>query len=211
MKIAKFFSFIFAVAGTVILVASVGLCLLSLKAPVRMTEVPEGAVECSEALREAVNAADFGSIGAVLYGQPDLGVERLPETAEGQLIWDAFLYSLSFEFRGDCYATDTGLARDAVITTLDIPSVTEKLGQRAHALLTTRVENAESMTEIYDDTNNFREELVAEVLEQALEQGLRQDSGTVTREVTLTLVSRDGKWWVLPDQDLLTALTGGLA
>ena len=211
MKIAKFFSFIFAVAGTVLLVASVGLCLLSLTAPVRMTEVPAGAVECSEALGSAIEAGDFASVGNLLYGQPDLGVERLPETAEGQLIWDAFCYSLSFEFRGDCYATDSGIARDAVITTLDIPSVTEKLGQRAHALLTSRVENAEDMTELYDETNNFRQELVAEVLEQALEQGLRQDSGTVTREVTLTLVSREGKWWVVPDQNLLTALTGGLA
>lgn len=211
MKIAKFFSFIFAVAGTVLLVASVALCLLSLKAPVRMAEVPVGAVECSEALRSAIDEGDLGSVGSLLYGQPDLGLERLPETAEGQLIWESFMNSLSFEFRGDCYATDSGIARDAVITTLDIPSVTGKLGQRAHALLTTRVENAEDMTELYDETNNFREELVAEVLEQALEQGLRQDSGTVTREVTLTLVSRDGNWWVVPDQNLLSALTGGLA
>lgn len=211
MKLAKFFSFIFAVLGTVLLIASVGLCLLSLNAPVHMAEVPAGAAACSEALREAVNDGDFGGIGAVIYGQPDLGVERLPETAEGELIWDAFQFSLSMEFRGECYATDTGLARDAVITALDIPSVTEKLGQRAHALLTTRVENAEDMAELYDNTNNFREELVAEVMELALEQGLRQDSHTVTREVTLTLVNRDGKWWILPDQALLTALSGGLA
>lgn len=211
MKIAKFFAFLFAVLGVVIMIASVGLCLLSLNAPVRMTEIPAGAGECSEALRSAIDEGDLACAGSLLYGQPDLGVERLPETAEGQLIWEAFLQSTACEFRGDCYATGTGLARDAVITTLDIPSVTEKLTQRAHALLTTRMENAQDMAELYDNTNNFREELVADVLEQALEQGLQQDSGTITREVTLTLVNRDGQWWVVPDQALLSALTGGLA
>lgn len=211
MKIAKFFSFLFAVLGTVLMIASVGLCLLSLNAPVRMTEVPSGAVECSEALRGAIVEGDFASAGSLMYGQPDLGVEHLPETAEGQMIWEAFCQSIAFEFRGDCYATDHGLARDAVITTLDIPSVTEKLTQRAHALLTTRVENAQDMAELYDETNNFREDLVAEVLAQALEQAMTQDAGTVTREVTLTLVNRDGKWWAVPDQNLLTALSGGLA
>lgn len=211
MKIAKWFSVVFAVLGTVLLVASVGLCLLSLNAPVRMTETPAGAEGCTETLRGAINAGGIASVGNVLYGQPDLGVERLPDTEEGMRIWEAFVQSLSCEFRGACYATDTGIARDAVITALDIPSVTEKLSTWTYALLTARVENATDMGELYDETNNFREDLVAQVLNQALEQALAEDAKILTREVTMNLICRDGQWWVVPDQALLSVLAGGVA
>jgi len=30
----------------------------------------------------------------------------------------------------------------------------------------------------------------------------------ITREVTVKLINRDGKWWVVPDQALLQALSG---
>ena len=40
---------------------------------------------------------------------------------------------------------------------------------------------------------------------QALAEGK-----TVTRDVKVKLVSRDGSWWVVPDQALLAVLSGGL-
>lgn len=211
MKIARFFAVIFGIIGMVLLIGSIGLCLISLDAPVRMTETPAGAVECSENLLEAIENGDFAAAGNLMYGQPDLGVEHLPSEAGGAMIWDAFLNSISCEFKGDCYATDTGIARDASITVLDIPSVTEKLNTRAHALLTQRVENAVDMAELYDENNNFREDLVTEVLNEALAQALAEDAKTATWDVTVKLVSRDGQWWVVPDQALLTAITGGVA
>lgn len=211
MKIARFFAVIFGIIGTVLLIGSVGLCVMSRNASVRMTEVPEAAVACSKELADAISGGDLATAGSRMYGQPDLGVERLPDDVRGALIWDAFVNSLTMEFTGACYATDTGIARDAVITVLDVPSVTEKLNVRAHALLTARVENAEDMAQLYDETNNFREDLVEEVLTEAVLQALAEDAKTVTREVTLALVYRDNQWWVVPDQTLLTALTGGVA
>lgn len=211
MKIARFFAVIFGLIGMVLLIGSVGLCLMSLDAPVRMTETPAEAVACSEELLEAIENGDFTAAGNLLYGKPDLGVDRMPEDVESVLIWDAFIRSISCEFKGSCYATDTGIARDASITAMDIPSVTEKLNVRAHTLLTQRVENAVDMAELYDEENNFREELVAEVLNEAVVQALAEDAKTVTWDVTLNLICRDGQWWVVPDQALLTALAGGVA
>lgn len=97
------------------------------------------------------------------------------------------------------------------ITTLDISSVTGALTEHAHALLTARVEGAEEMTELYDEENNFREELVSEVLQEAVVQALAEDAQTVTYDVTLNLIYRDGQWWVVPDQALLDAISGGVA
>lgn len=211
MKVAKFFAVIFGVIGAVIMVGSIGLCLLSLDAPVQVAEMPEAAVECSEELMEALEQGDFAAAGNVLYGQPDLGVERLPDEDSAMMVWTAFTGSISYEFKGDCYATDSGFARDAAITALDIPSVTASLSQRAHALLTARVESATDMAELYDENNDFREDLVEEVLSEALVQALAEDAETVTRDVTLNMICRDGQWWVVPDQALLQAISGGVA
>ena len=71
-----------------------------------------------------------------------------------------------------------------------------------------RIASAENLSDIYDEENHFREELVTQILAEALEQSLVQDAKTVTREVKIKLVNRDGSWWVVPDQALLQALAG---
>ena len=118
--------------------------------------------------------------------------------------------SLSCEFRGSCYATDTGLARDAVITALDVSTVTEAVGEYAHALLTQRVETAEDMSELYDEEDNFRQDLVDAIVLEAVDQAIRENGQTASFDVTLSLIQRDGQWWVVPDQALLQAISGGL-
>lgn len=211
MKIARFFACIFGLLGTVLMVGSIGLCLMSLDAPVELKEVPAGAVECAETLMDAINAGDYVAASQVMYGQPDLGVDRKPAEEAGVMIWDAFIGSISYEFKGGCYATDSGIARDATITAMDIPSVTAALSQHAHALLTARVESAEDMAELYDEENNFREDLVADVLREAVVRALAENAELVTRDVTLNLICREGQWWVVPDQALLQAISGGVA
>lgn len=58
-----------------------------------------------------------------------------PEDAVSKLLWDAFTDSLSYEFTGLCRVTDTGFARDASVTYLDVSGVTAAVPQRAKALL----------------------------------------------------------------------------
>ena len=52
---------------------------------------------------------------------------------------------------------------------------------------------------------------MTQVLYDALAQAISQDGKTVTRDVTLKLIHRDGQWWVVPDAALLQAITGGVA
>lgn len=211
MKIAKFFAGIFGAVGAVLLAGSIGLCLLSLDAPVRMTEPPAGAVECSEKLADAISQRDYAAVGGCLYGQPDLGMEGAIEETMVFEIWNVFENSLSFSFKGDCYAQDSGIYRDAAVTYLEVASVTENLQTRAHALLTEKVEAATDMAELYDENNEFREDLVIQVLYEALDQACAEDARVVTKDMTLELLHRDGRWWVVPDAALLQALSGGLA
>lgn len=207
MKIAKFFSGIFAALGTAVLAVGLGWTLLSLNAEPRLVEVPRGARETSQALADALTAGDLASAGRTLYGQPELGAEVKIQTLAGQKVWQAYLESLSCTLKGDYYALDSGLARDAAVTALDVAGVTDAIVDGTHTLMTQRMDAATDMDELYDATGSFRQELVEEVVLEAVDQALAQ-AETRQYDVTLNLVKRDDQWWVVPDQALLQAIGG---
>lgn len=208
MKIAKFFAYVFACIGAVLLMGSMGFFLLNRNSDVRILELPREAVSCGDAFAQALNDGDLEAAAQYVYGQPDLGVSAVPGESESALLWEAFCSSISFEFSGNCYVEQTALVRQGSIKTMDISGVTGKLQERVQTLIDQRIASAQSLADIYDDQNQFREDLVAQILEEALQQALAQDAQTVTREVTIKLVNRDGSWWVVPDQALLQALSG---
>lgn len=211
MKIAKFLSAILAAAGSIVMAGAIALCLMSLDTEARIVKTPEDAVSCAEAMVQAIDSGDFSAASALMYGQPDLGVDGVPEEKIGQMIWDAFLESISCQLDKEYYVRNSMLCYDAAVTALDIPSVTKNLQSRFRALLDARMESAEDMSELYDENNDFRADLLSELLEQAVAQALEEDAQMVTREFTLELIQQDGAWWVVPNQSLLQALSGGVA
>lgn len=211
MKIAKFFAGIFGAIGTILLVGSIGLCLFSLNAPVRMAEIPVEAVECADTLAAAISQKDFDALQDCLYGQPDLGLSGEPEEELVRMVWELVQLNLEFSWEGDCYLQDAVLCRDATVRYFDTASVTQNLQTRAHTLLTQRVEEATDMAQLYDEGGEFRKDLVDQVMKAALTQACMEDAKAATADVTVEFIHRDGRWWAVPDAALLTALSGGLA
>lgn len=208
MKIARFFACIFAGIGVLLLIGSLGFLLLNRNAPVRIGELPQEAVEVSDAFARALNEGDLEAAAQLMYGQPDLGISAVPETPESALVWDAFCGSISFEYSGELQMEQSGFVRAGSFTAMDVSAVMGKLPEHTQALVDQKVAGTADLTELYDEKNNFREELTSQILREALQQILAQDSQTVTREVTVRLVNRDGQWWVIPHQNLLQMLTG---
>ena len=208
MKIARFFAVIFGVLGCVLLLGSILLCLFSLKAPVRVLELPQEAVEVSERFAQALDGGDLKAAAQLVYGQPDLGAEGTPADPETAAVWNAYLDSMAFGYTGACQASGQDLARKGTVTMLDVSSVLEKLPERTQALVNQKIASAQDLSEVYDEAGHFREELVEAILQEALQQALSQEAKTVSREVTVKLIKRDGQWWVVPDQALLQALSG---
>lgn len=159
---------------------------------------------------EAVRACDYPAVSALLYGTPELGMDRQAADDVGILFWEAMESSRSCELTGRCYATDTGLAWDAQIECLDLRSVTANLRERAQTLLEQRVAAAEDTSEVYDENNEYREEFVMEVLYDAACQALEEDAETITYTFTLNLTYADGQWWIKPESSLLSAISGGI-
>lgn len=159
---------------------------------------------------EAVRACDYPAVSALLYGTPELGMDRQAADDVGILFWEAMESSRSCELTGQCYATDTGLAWDAQIECLDLRSVTANLRERAQTLLEQRVAAAEDTSEVYDENNEYREEFVMKVLYDAACQALEEDAETITYTFTLNLTYADGQWWIKPESSLLSAISGGI-
>ncbi len=210
MKKFRFFSVIFGLLGLLCAGAGVFLALSSRDAAPVLVEQPEAARNQVVTMLDALTGQDYDAVSACLYGQPDLGLNRQPEDPVGQLMWQAFAGSVQYELVGQFYATDSGVAQKVVITALDFDSMTENLRQRSQTLLEQRVAQAVDTSDIYDENNEYREEFVLEVLYDAARQAVEQDAQARSWEVSLNLIYENGQWWIMPEQELLSAISGGI-
>ena len=210
MRRFSFFSWLFGAVGICAAVLGIYLGLTNRDAGPVLVEPPRAALERAETMLEAVCAGDSEAVEATLRGNPSLGLDRDPADAVGVLIWDAFAGSMSYALEGECYATDSGVAQDVVFTYLDMDSVTANLRQRSQELLEQRVAQAEDVSEIYDENNDYREDFVLTVLYDAAQAALAEDAQLTTARITLNLVYEQGQWWIVPDGALLAVLSGGV-
>lgn len=178
--------------------------------PVLVQEDPN-ARQTAQALLEAVSEGNYTEAGNMMLGNPALGVDRPAQDQVGVLLWNAYQESLTFSPASECYATASGVAYDYTVRYLDLDSVTQPLRERSQTLLTQRVEEAENMSDVYDENNEYRESFVMEVLMDAARQTLELDAEYIESRFTVNLIYQDGRWWAVPDSGLLSAVSGSLA
>ena len=178
--------------------------------PVLLSE-PQGAVAAAEMVMQSVQQGDFDSAAAVMQGNPSLGVEREPEDIVGKLLWKEFIKSFSYEKKGSSYAAQDGMAIDMAVTYLDFNSVIDTLGDRTGKLLEQKVKEADNPELLYDEKNQYRQNLVDEILAQAVKEAVAGDAKTITEDITVHMVYENGQWWVVPENALIHAISGGTA
>lgn len=205
-----FFSGLFGLIGAVLTVACVYLALENIHASPVLVQQPKAAMDQVQTMMDALCAGEYDTVSGCLYGQPNLGIDREAEDPVGKLFWDALAESFSYELGEEFHATDSGVALDVKISAMDLSSVTANLRQRAREKMELRIEQAEDTDEIYDENYDYREEFVLEALYDAAQDALAQDARQVSWELTLNLVYENGRWWIMPEQELLRAVSGGI-
>lgn len=210
MKIKKALSVLFALLAVALAGFTLWVTLDAVGASPVLMVPPAAAAETADTMLAAVCAGDYDAAEDLMYGSPDLGVGREPADAVGGLLWDAFVHSTSYTLVGDCYATDSGVAQDVIFSCLDLSSVTATLGERAQLLLVERVEEAEDADAVYDENGDYREDFVMTVLQDVTKDALIEDAEYIQKELTVNLVYKQGQWWVVADQALLSAISGGV-
>ena len=210
MKVAKLIAALFGVAGVCAAALCVHLALENKNASPVLVEQPESAREQVEVMMDAVSRNDYAAASQVIKGNPVFGADRTPADQVSAMIWNAFVESVSYELVGELYATDSGVAQNIVVTTLDMGSVTANLKERSEKLLEERVSEAEDPHEVYDENNEYREDFVMKVLYDAAVEALKEDAKTLQHEVTINMIYENGSWWIVPDSGLLNAISGGI-
>lgn len=208
MKLAKCLSVFFAVmAAALIVVTAIGYARFHQEPPLIRTSV-EGAETRSEMLMEALCGGDYTAASESLYGNPALqwNVETASEL--GTLIWPAYSNSVSYSFTGPCYVTGSGVFRDVTVTALDIPDLRAKIQGQYLILLDPHLADAQYDSEAFDDDGNLRPDFSANLLRQAVEKVLQREREYVSHQITLELVLRDGRWWVMPTRELIDVVSG---
>jgi len=205
-----FFSGIFGVLGVSFAALGIILALTNTKTEPVLVEQPQAAMDRVGTMLDALCQGDYDTVTGCLYGTPVLGLDRDPQDPVGQLFWQALTDSYTYELQGDFHATDSGVAVDATIRVMDLNSVTANLRQRAQNLLEERIAQAEDTSEIYDSNNEYREDFVMGALYDAALAALEEDAQTISWDVTLNLIYKDGQWWIMPEQELLQAISGGV-
>ena len=171
-----------------------------------MFKQPEKAKNTVTGFMNAVCEADFVLASQMIQGNPELGINAEPTDSVGAIIWDAYWSSTKFELVGDCYATDTGVAQNVSFTRLDVTSISEHLRERSMEILQQRVAQAKDPSEIYDENNEYREELVMSILEEAAQRIIEEDAELVTVQLTVNLCYEDGQWKIAADKELINQL-----
>ncbi len=210
MKMKRLFAAIFALIGIFTAATAIYIAANFTDRDPQLLTPPTVARSKVVMMMNAVCAGDYEQASQTILGTPSLGVDRDAADETGAMIWEAFRESLSFELVGECYPTADGLAQNVLLTGLDIESVTVNLKDRSQTLLEQRVLDAEDISEIYDENNEYCEAFVLEVLHDAVQQALEEDATERTVELTVKLCYHDGSWWVVADNALLDAISGGI-
>lgn len=202
---------ILTAAGAGILVTTLCLVFYGIHHDPAILKYPARAEARAEEFLNAVCGGDYGRASERLYGLPNLGTPPEGGSEIVSLMWDSFLDSLEYDLLGECYPEGAGVAVDAKIRFADIPAAIQTLGDRSRALLEERILAAESSRELYDENNEYRQEIVAQILRNAATQALADNAQKREQSVTLRLVYEQGQWWVLPEKELLDVLAGAFS
>lgn len=209
MKVARIVAAVLGILGLVLMLGTAVVCFSALDAPVR-AEIPREAEDCAAEMVELLRSGDLAAVSEKLYGTPELGVTR-NLSGETGAVWEIFCEGISCELTSNVYVEGSGFAVDAVITVPEIASITDTVIEHAKTLLDERIAVAEKMDELYDENNDFRQDVIDQVMAEAVKLALAEEPEILTYETTFGLVCQENQWYVVPDTVFLRALSGGLS
>lgn len=157
--------------------------------------------EAASLLLDTVRSGDYEAVSQQLLGAPELGNTPEPDSAEGML-WDAWRESLTYTLADACTAEEAEVLMDAEIRCLDIPAVMDAIEAAMPKLLVQKAKAFGSEEAIYDSEHRYRDEFVNSVLHDAAADALAKHHPEAVHTLTLRLSRADGRWQVVPTQEL---------
>lgn len=208
MKRTNVLSALFGVLFVLLLAATAVLAVSARSSSPVVAGALERAEVRTEALMDAICAGDYQAAEKLISGRPELESDRDPSNPLSGVLWEAYVESLSYEFRGDCYYDDYGVYRDVTVTLLDISAVMEQVQSRSAMILSAKA--IADPKAAYDENGGYRREFVLQALAEEAEKLVGRQSYRTTWDLTLQLTGQNGRWVVRQDRALMNLIAGGI-
>ena len=164
---------------------------------------------CAQSFLDELCAMDLEGASAELLGEPKLTMVP-PETDVEKILWDRYWTGLEGRLEGQPYAQGSFLTVNARITYPDVGAVIQRMGALAQEQLRQMVEQAQSVFEVYDETGSYRQDVLDEVLLQALWAASEQTTAVCEKSIALRLAYDGEDWKIVPGRELRDLLSGAM-
>ena len=206
----KILSVLTGVLSIGVAVFTLWLCVYAAGASVKLYGDPGESGEILARFFDCLRAEQWDEAYGCLYNDSTLGLEAEPEDTLSARFWKAQKQVWDFRVAEDWALDGTSIKRQVTVRGLDMDAIRDDIAIEVQALLAEAVENAYLASDVYDENGDYREDVAIAALRRAAENVLRDVSAyAADRELTVDMRLRDGKWYVFPEKELLSALTSG--
>lgn len=154
-------------------------------------------------------SGDYAAASACVLG--GLPAENAPTEEDAAKLYAAVRESWAWESAGETIVSGTNAVKNIRFSYLDVNSLTAGMNADVNTLLAQYVEAAGKASEVYNDDNSYREEVVLRAWNEALDARIAEAADhIVTVPMELELTYADSAWQVIGSDTLLRAMAGGL-
>lgn len=195
------FALLFALGGVLFFTMGKGNTLLLF---------PHGSPEeTADAFFAAIEAGDYTAASELC--SPALPLENLPQEKDAELVYTALCASRHYTRDKKAEIQGNHALIEAQLTVLDIASLTKDMNADVNGELSLVVSKARRSAEIYKEDGSYRDDVVMEAWNTVLSRRLEDASGhTKVLPLRLSLIYSGGAWRLETNEELVSALAGGL-
>lgn len=167
--------------------------------------------ETVSAFFEALSAGEYENAYLYLGDYTGLGLENIPGDKNGQLVYTTMRENFDCRVTGGAEIVKLSARVPVRIRYLNMPAAQDDIEELVSKNLEKFVkDNPRNL--VYDAENHYLPELTEKLYTDALHYVLEHSNKyCVTEQFDMELVYRGGRWFILTNPKLLSALTGAMA
>lgn len=198
-----------AVLGTVISGFAMLLCIVGSTSGTVYTKADGDPAETVQLFYDSIKKQDYVAVYSCLSDYSTLGLEKLPQTENAKLAYEALRQSYDYSIMGKPQIDRLEATVRVRFQYLDMTSFEDSVASRTNDNLAAFVKE-NPISAVYDENDQYLPEVTEKAYADALEFILNKaDTYYSSTELSIKLEYVDGKWLIITNDAMLRPLMGG--